>query len=288
MIAGRLLDHAYSVVVDDEDLAGRVTALLRDSRDDARGGAPLRLRRLDGGELSLTAPGAPEIRSTNEPWVLGMLCWRLNQGAREASAGSLLLHAGAVALDAARVILVAGDARSGKSTVTTALALSGLAYLTDDLVAIGAAGDEVTGSNKPISLRAPSVPLLGLDPARLRGTAGAEVSSNGDVVVAPGALGLAVVRSGRPVAVVFPTTNRDPGSLRRLTPGEGLLRLHEHCLNQREHGADGFRTLARLARGVAAYEWGRGQLDGLADLAAGLAGPVRAQSGGHSQIFHLG
>jgi energy-coupling factor transporter ATP-binding protein EcfA2 len=119
--------------------------------------------------------------------------------------GNLLLHAGAAALADGRCIVLAGPTGSGKTTLTAALARSGLGYVTDETVCLDPGTLAVTPFPKPLTVKTSGQHVL----ADLRPGAAFIDARSGNWHVDPATL----PRSGsgelpsrlRPEVVVFPT-----------------------------------------------------------------------------------
>lgn len=68
--------------------------------------------------------------------------------------GSPRIHAGAVEL-AGKVVLLPGEGGTGKTTLTLALSGEGWTYLSDDLIALDLATNEIVPLPKPLSIKDP-------------------------------------------------------------------------------------------------------------------------------------
>jgi hypothetical protein len=148
--------------------------------------------------------------------------WRLNAIAGEAT-GHVLIHGACVAAHRGGAVLLPGGTGAGKSTLTAACVGAGLAYLSDELVALDCATGTVAPYPKP----------LNLDRERL---------------VPASSLGVVASRPATPSALVFP--RYEPGTEAReapLDPAWALLALAAHATNL---AALGHRALVWLA-GVA-------------------------------------
>ena len=148
LILRRALHLDVAVGAEDDDLhalLGAALAALPPARSTPI--APYLAARLtDGYRLTL---GGETLREAATPYeVLDALVGHLNLAAIEASRGRLLPHAAAVAAPDGRVVLLPGPSGSGKTTLTAELVGSGLAYLTDETLAV----DPVTlGSRRTAS-----------------------------------------------------------------------------------------------------------------------------------------
>jgi hypothetical protein len=121
---------------------------------------PRRWRVIVDGEVTAT--------TAEREHAVDALMPKLNVLAVTGSVGRVLLHAGAVELDG-RAAVIAGESGFGKSTLTAALVQTGLAYLSDELVALEPDGARVVPYPKPFDLAADSLEMLGLDPSSVAG-----------------------------------------------------------------------------------------------------------------------
>ncbi|GGI05356.1 hypothetical protein GCM10011354_13690 [Egicoccus halophilus] len=100
-----------------------------------------------------------EIAVSADPGTLvAQLFWAVNRHVIQPVQDRVLLHAGAVARGDA-VVLLPAAMESGKTTLVAGLLDTGLAYLTDEAVALSADG-LVQGYRKPLSLDPGSWPVL--------------------------------------------------------------------------------------------------------------------------------
>ena len=83
----------------------------------------------------------------------------VTRGAAEAGRDHLLIHAAGVQ-DGMRGVLLPGPSGSGKSTLAAGLVRSGLAYLSDELVALEVGSGHLLPYAKPISLKRGSFGVL--------------------------------------------------------------------------------------------------------------------------------
>jgi hypothetical protein len=197
------------------------------------------------------------------------------------------LHAGTVAgVDGA--IVLPGASHSGKTTITTALAAAGYAFVADEVSRLDPDELTIAPYGKPVALRAASVELLAPTIARLRRPGSrfevderfvppSELGSS----PAGGATGRTAGLARGPVvvsAIVFPRF--DPGGTHRfapLGPAETLERLIQCTLGTASTPvvADVFRILERLVRAVPGHELVYTDLpDALAELAPLVGDPA--------------
>ena len=160
-------------------------------------------------------------RRWSQPSVTGApdrLVSELNLIVAAASAGHVVLHAGAVERGG-RVAVIVGHSGQGKSTLVAALARRGLAYLTDEAVAINVQDLHVRTYLKPLALDSSSIALLGLDTA----TAKTELRK---VLVTPDRLG-SPSDGGRVEVVVVLTSGPDEGSAEDQNPSSPIDTLFD-------------------------------------------------------------
>lgn len=156
------------------------------------------------------------------------IVWRLNAIAA-ASEHLVVMHGACVAGPGGAGVLLVGGPGAGKSTLAAACVEDGLAYLSDELVAI----DRRTG------LLAPYAKPVGLDDERL---------------VPASALG-AVATSATPAAVLFPRYQPGAGTtLVQLDHCWALAALSAHATNLAALGGAALPWLAALASARPAYQ----------------------------------
>ena len=111
----------------------------------ARTGDNYFLRFLGNAEARLSAEGAISLWYDPAASIESMRHVLLNQilPRRLAHDGKLMLHAGAINLDAHRCVVVVGDSGLGKSTLSAAFANDGCQVLTDDCVQLDCGGQNV-------------------------------------------------------------------------------------------------------------------------------------------------
>jgi hypothetical protein len=193
---------------------------------------------LDGGQV-IRRGVAPDLGAAT-------VVWRLNAIARESTV-HVLLHGACVAGPRAGGVLLIGGSGVGKSTLAAACVAAGLAYLSDEVVAI----DARTG------LVAPYAMPLSLDGQRL---------------VPASALGCVASTAVAPVAVVFPRYRPDAAtSVVRLDPAWAFAALASHATNLAVLRRTAVARLAGMALTCPAFQ--------LTHADAGLATPIVAREG---------
>jgi hypothetical protein len=158
--AFRGIETAFDIATDDQDLTGRLDHLLgaladEDPPDERHHyviatGATAATIALDGSIVVRLPPG---------PLVVQYLLWHIDRLVTATTRHHLLLHAGAVSSPAGIAVL-AGVMNSGKSTLTAALVRDGLAFVTDEMVAIDTVDHLVTPFPRPITLESGSWALF--------------------------------------------------------------------------------------------------------------------------------
>lgn len=166
-----------------------------------------------------------------------------------ATAGGLLLHAGAAALPDGSSVILCGRSGSGKTTLTIRLVESGLSYVTDEVVALHPQTLRITPFRKPaIVKRGAQESLAHLDPQT--DEAGATW------VIPPSRFETATVTRAPllPALVVFPTFV--PGRMcevERLQEAEAAYLLGANSSRLKDVRGGALDALGRLARRAPAY-----------------------------------
>ena len=197
--------------------------------------------------------------------VLPTLSWILNQGVIAHASDLVLFHAAALCSGDAGVLLPATSG-SGKSTLAAALVASGLSYLSDEVGALDAPSGRLVAYPKPISLDNGSFVALGAAPAPVERSAVVDDATahwtDLQWQVPAGAVRVgAVASSCRTSVVVFPTRSTDgTGQLRPLGRAALCARLVEHSMTVLRQPSEHFAACAALAKRVAGYELGVGDL----------------------------
>ncbi len=255
-IRGRLLDLAYEIVVEDDALAAHLREVYTDSYDDTvEATERFELSRRGPDEFVILRDGEQLASPTTGGRALGALHWHLNRRIVATSRQPVLVHAGTVEVDGHGVLIV-GASGAGKTTASTALAMAGFGYLTDDITAVRADG-EIVGAAKPVGLRAPSIELLGLERERLQSPplAYRPGGRQAQQFVAASSLGARIASSAEPGMIVFLPRDAAPGNALELCRSRSLARLTEYSFDL--DGAGGFEALAELVRRSTCWELGR-------------------------------
>jgi hypothetical protein len=177
--------------------------------------------------------------------------WAMNSEVVAAAGAHLLLHAAAVERSGAALV-VSGAEGSGKSTLAAALVRAGLAYVTDEVVAVDATTGAIAPYAKPIVLERGSWPLfdeLGPPPR----------SANGDAdqwLVAPHRLapGPVATEPSMPRVLIFPSY--EPGAACEPEPvdrADAVIAVCTHSFNFRARSPGALEVVARLVRASACF-----------------------------------
>jgi hypothetical protein len=207
--------------------AGHVLSL----RSTAAGGRQSFELHLDGVRL-LRAPAASI--------AFRHLLFEANQQAIEQTTDLVLVHASAVARDG-KAVVVPGPMGAGKSTLAAVLVQAGLAYLTDELVALDPGAGMIRAYPKYLSV-GPALASLASVPPAMRSYVG------DDHLVAPRALG-AVAAAAEPAVVILPRYERGAATVLEAIPAaEAFPSVARHAFHLER---DGERVLATVAAMVA-------------------------------------
>lgn len=179
--------------------------------------------------------------------LLSTLWWSVNQEVGKAW-GKLVLHAGAVELDGAAVLLVA-PMESGKSTLTTGLVERGFGYLTDEAAVVAPEGLVVFPYPKPITLDRGSWEVFPDLRPELDGAL--EALAHNQWYLAPeriraGALGQA--SPARLVLFVSWSADAPPADLEAVTAPDAVFTLADASFNFAALGKKAFAMTTQLAR----------------------------------------
>jgi hypothetical protein len=155
---------------------------------------------------------------------------------------ALLLHCGVVVRNGTGV-LIPGESRFGKSTLTAACLRRGFDYMTDEMAAIDLAKGTVTGFARPLMLTRWSLHAIGL--ASDRGPIGKEA-------ILPSRLGAQVVRE--PVAIGHVVLARRGARASVVRPGDAGAALTATLTAAFNHYAHGVRAWECAARAVSAAQ----------------------------------
>ena len=307
------LEFSFAFTCHDPALGRMVASILEPLRSDkppahhyavtpvADGGAP------GGYELSLD--GAPVASVAHAEAAAAWLLWHLNGATVRAGRRHVMVHAGAVSAGGIGIVLPA-PMESGKTTLVAGLVQRGLAYLSDEVVAVRRHDHLLVPFPKALAVKPGSEAVLfGArrlpSGARLPVGAGAP-AGEGDAPAAAGSVpGVPVTVDGRralhvvpdalrPGAVAQPCRARmvvvphydadGPTALVPITSGDALVALVVNAVNLDVHGAVGMHVLAETARRCLCFRLDMSDLEEACRLildavaaAAVLATPLRAR-----------
>jgi hypothetical protein len=258
------LGHDFAVEADDPALAAHVETLLAPLARPGRAATRYELRDRGarvGRRYVVRFEGRHLTASPRADHALDILLWHVNQEAVRSAGNHVVLHA-AAAGRAGRAVVLPGPMEVGKTTLVAGLARAGLAYLTDEAVALGLADGAVEPFPKPLGLHAPSLALF----PELARTVGRTLSVATGCArhVPPEWLGARAATGPMRVAlVVFPRyVPGAPTEMGPLHPATALVMLCQSAFNLGRTGRAGFFRLAGLARAVPAFSLTSGDLGG--------------------------
>lgn len=160
----------------------------------------------------------------------------------------VVVHAGVVAVEG-RLVLLPGRSRAGKSTSTRALLERGAVYYSDDYALVSEPG-VVWPYPRPLHVRGPE-----------RQTEVHPKEQGWPVSTVPSSASAVIFTSFVAGVEFIP---------RRLTSGEGVLKLLDHCLQAQHDPARALTALDALSRTAAFFEGPRGEAEGFAETVARL------------------
>jgi energy-coupling factor transporter ATP-binding protein EcfA2 len=180
------------------------------------------------------------------------LMWDLNQRVVRASSEHVLFHAAGVEANG-RAVLLPGRSGSGKTTLAGALVHSGLAYLSDEVIALHKSRFEVLPYPRALVLKGDGFnPLFDLLPSPCPARFVAPRA------IRPGAIG----RPCPPRFVVFPRYSPGtPTSMKRVRPDSAFIQLVANTVNMSREGAEGVGAVAQVASRCACFELVTSDLD---------------------------
>jgi hypothetical protein len=170
-----------------------------------------------------------------------------------AASADLVFHSAALAYEN-RGLLLCGKSGSGKSTLTASLIAEGFQYLTDEVIALPAEGNEVRGFCRSLVLKSGSAFIW----KNLTPHADAEQvfkMNDGSAWVPSTLFNPSAVRvSVEPQVVLFPTYSKEAEfKAERLTPANTLFHLMQCLVNARNFPDHGLERTKQLAQKSLAY-----------------------------------
>ncbi len=253
----RALSYRFAVRCDDARMArhiGRLLAGLRDECDAAPVDHWYALTRGDHGAATfdVTRDGQLLAQGRQPADAVGWVVWDVNRAAAVAGGDtSLLFHSGGIEVGG-RGVLLPGASGSGKSTLTAGLVRrgGGMAYLSDELVALDLESGHLLPYAKPITVKPGSFEVLrDLGPGQATGRGEADLWTGEEWQVAVGGRsGLRPGGSCPPGFVIVPSyAEGAPTTMEPLSETEAFFALAVNAVNLSAHGSRGTEVLGRLA-----------------------------------------
>jgi len=248
----RGLDVTFDLITTDAEIGRYLAAVWAPLAIAGAPAPPERVRRYTisdcdtGPGLLLALDGRVVARVGSASAAAALAVWHANQLISTETTRLLQVHASAVTIDGATVVLPA-VMNSGKSTLATALVAAGAGYLTDEAVAIDPGTGLVLPYPKAITLDPGSWTLFpDLEPPLVRDLPGLH---HAKWYVHPDAIRAgAVASAAAPSALVFPVYDPErPTSLAPVTPVDAAAELARHCFNLPAMGQVGVDLIAQLA-----------------------------------------
>ncbi len=274
----RALAHRFAVQCGDAELGRHLDDLLAGLRSAAPADHCYTVTSsADGATVDVRRDGVDVGRWQRPSAAVDALMREVNQAAADASDEFLLLHAGALDAGGTGVLFPAASG-AGKSTLVTALAASGLGYLTDELVALDLPSGELLPYPKPVTLKPGGLAVLagclgGADP----GPRATEADDVAQLAVGPGTP-LQIGSRCRPGVIVVP--RYVPGAdtvLAPLTDTEAFFALALNAVNLLHHGAAGAAALGELAASCTCVALTMSDLDTACTLVGSLLARHRGE-----------
>jgi hypothetical protein len=208
--------------------------------------------------------GVRLLRSRAASIAFRHLLWEANQQAITRTQGAVLIHAAAVA-DGERAVVLPGPMGAGKSTLAAVLVQSGLAYLTDEVVAIDPESGTIRPYPKYLSLGPALAALAPPAPAGLETVLGDQHLAPA-TAIRPGA----VSGPARPAVVVLP--RYEPGADARLEAvpaAEAFPAVARHVFHLDRRGDEALATVAAMVASCVCYRLVSGDVAAARDALLG-------------------
>jgi hypothetical protein len=201
--------------------------------------------------------------------IVRHVLWHIGDEAIRRTGSYLLVHAGAVATEAGRCLVLPGASGSGKTTLVTALVRAGFDYLSDEAAAIDPVSRHVFPFARPLALKSGSLPLF---PDLAETVECIRVAD--ELFVPPSALRPDPLAGPGPVdwIVAIGHEPRARTELSELSAAEGLFELGRHAINLSQYGSRALPLLADVARGARSYRLVSGDLAEAVDAMLGIVG----------------
>ncbi len=270
------LAAVFTVASDDVDVLELIDRLYVHCRTDAEPEHRFEIVTDEDG-WALALDGVAILRDAPASLTLERLAWEINQLAWACDDLGLLVHAGAVSIGGAGVVLCAGSGR-GKSTLTLGLCERGAQYLSDEIAVLEVparapaspepANVSMRGFPRPIALRPGSWPLV----ERFEPNCPPDVALFMDdvwFIAPPDAAREAIVK-----AVVFPIYEEGAHDrIEAIAAPEAAAILGDQTPNLARFGAHARDAVDRVLESVTAARLVFSNLPTACDLVRGLVAP---------------
>lgn len=239
---------------------------------------------------SLTADGV-EVGSGRTRVVLQLLVEHFTRAAVAATAATSgpVLRGTAVRVGGS-VVLLAGAAGQGASTLSARLLIDGASLVSDAFIAVEATSGHVRSFHRPIALTEKSFGLVG---ATVPAAAGRPCGCGGKVQAAPVHIGADVGDGGPPAVVAL--VDRDDDTLTPISAAPALAALVQRGIATLGDDDRDARTLAGMVAGSRCVRLGSRSLDDAADWVRQMVAsaptepvPVYADRRGRRLDLYLG
>jgi len=205
------------------------------------------------GELALFQGRRRLTASDDRGWLADQLLRGVCTALADGASAAPVFHAAALSWQARGVIFPGGTA-AGKSTLAGWLALQGLAYHSDELVAVWADGPALCGLPRPLSLKGASLRLFAPRLDFSAPGAGIMVTPHG-AMVAPSMLRGSGPGPAPLARIIFTSYRADSDcSFQPLSPARAAVRLMGCLVNARNLPDHGLADTVRLAERIPAYQ----------------------------------
>jgi len=224
--------------------------------------APLTLRRFIRPQVVFRENG----RKLFEPFPLDMggplFEWGWNWCIGTRAHQYLILHSAVIEKNGIAIIMPAYPG-SGKSTLCSALMLSGWRLLSDEFGLVRSDG-EVDPLPRPIPLKNQSIEVIrAFSPQAVIGPLFPKTRKGTVAHLAPTKMSAARMKQpATPRYIIFPKFNNNAAAvLKPLKPSYALMKLATNAFNYEVLGAEGFKRVARLIRRCQCYNFTYGKLE---------------------------
>lgn len=258
------LEHRFRVRCDHRGVAERLEAVLEPLRSHVGEHADveyeLLIDRPPPGPFELWRDGDIVVRSKQAASPYAHLLQQINHHANRLTAGSATVLHSAAAVSRDGPVLLPAPMESGKSTLVTAMVLSGWHYLTDELVVLKPATGHVRAFPRSISLDRGSWSLFPQLAPPLDAATRRRLPAQWQVP--PASIGRVDLGGQAPAAIV--THRYDPlrqTALLELDPVECLRRLIRCCFSFDTHVQRDLAVLAQAIDRTPCFELTVGTLD---------------------------